>query len=47
MRATVLPLASILIKAHRAAVSMMAKGCILDPHFLWVVTILILCFFSF
>ena len=28
MRATILPLAIILTKAHRAAVSMMAKGCI-------------------
>ena len=28
MRATILPHAVILTKAHRAAVSMMAKGCI-------------------
>ena len=28
MRATILPLAIILTKAHRVAVSMMAKGCI-------------------
>ena len=28
MRATILPKAIILTKAHRAAVSMMAKGCI-------------------
>ena len=28
MRATILPYAFILTKAHRAAVSMMAKGCI-------------------
>ena len=28
MSATILPLAIILTKAHRAAVSMMAKGCI-------------------
>ena len=28
MRATILPLAIILTKAHRAAVSMMAKGSI-------------------
>ena len=28
MRVTILPLAIILTKAHRAAVSMMAKGCI-------------------
>ena len=28
MRATVLPYAIILTKAHRAAVSVMAKGCI-------------------
>ena len=28
MRATILTFAIILIKAHRAAVSMMAKGCI-------------------
>ena len=28
MRATILPLATILTKAHRAAVSMMDKGCI-------------------
>ena len=28
MRATILPWAIILTKAHRAAVSMMAKGCI-------------------
>ena len=28
MRATILPSAIILTKAHRAAVSMMAKGCI-------------------
>ena len=28
MRATKLPYAIILTKAHRAAVSMMAKGCI-------------------
>ena len=29
MRVTVLPWADILTKAHRAAVSMMAKGCII------------------
>ena len=28
MRATILPYAITLTKAHRAAVSMMAKGCI-------------------
>ena len=28
MRATILPLAIIQTKAHRAAVSVMAKGCI-------------------
>ena len=28
MRATILPLAMILTKAHRATVSIMAKGCI-------------------
>ena len=28
MRATILPLAIILTKAHRAAVSMVSKGCI-------------------
>ena len=28
MRATILPLAVILTKAHRVTVSMMAKGCI-------------------
>ena len=28
MRVTILPYAIILTKAHRAAVSMMAKGCI-------------------
>ena len=28
MRVTILPKAVILTKAHRAAVSMMAKGCI-------------------
>ena len=28
MRATILPLAIILTKAHRATVSIMAKGCI-------------------
>ena len=28
MRATILPLAVILTKAHRVAVSIMAKGCI-------------------
>ena len=28
MRVTILPYASILTKAHRAAVSIMAKGCI-------------------
>ena len=28
MRATILPLAIILTKAHRAAVSIMGKGCI-------------------
>ena len=28
MRATILPLAIILTKAHRAVVSMIAKGCI-------------------
>ena len=28
MRATILPLAIILTKAHRAVVSIMAKGCI-------------------
>ena len=28
MRATILPLAIILTKAHRATVSLMAKGCI-------------------
>ena len=28
MRVTILPMAVILTKAHRAAVSMMAKGCI-------------------
>ena len=27
MRATILPLAIVLTKAHRATVSMMAKGC--------------------
>ena len=27
MRVTILPMAIILTKAHRAAISMMAKGC--------------------
>ena len=31
MRDTILPYAIILTKAHRAAVSMMAKGCIVLP----------------